>query len=126
MEGLVFVYTGAHGPANGLGLLLDAAERLLEHLPQVNIWLMGDGLQKPAPMQQAADRNLSNVRFLDPIPKSEIPRLLRGASSKELRGSTPSSSSTAHPCCTWRTHRRWLGTSIGSWWWFNTKVPSSR
>lgn len=79
MEGLVFVYTGAHGPANGLGLLLDAAEHLLEDQPQVNIWLIGDGLQKPALMQEAADRNLGNVRFLDPIPKSEVPQLLRGA-----------------------------------------------
>jgi glycosyltransferase involved in cell wall biosynthesis len=79
MDGLVFVYTGAHGPANGLGLLLDAAERVRDDLPDLKFWLIGDGLQKPALMQLAAARGLTNVRFLDPIAKSEIPRLLRGA-----------------------------------------------
>ncbi len=79
MDGLVFVYTGAHGPANNLGLLLDAAERVRDDLPDLKFWLIGDGLQKPALMQLAAARGLTNVRFLDPIAKSEIPRLLRGA-----------------------------------------------
>jgi glycosyltransferase involved in cell wall biosynthesis len=79
MDGLVFVYAGAHGPANGLGLALDAAERVRADLPEVNFLLVGDGVQKPDLMSEAKVRGLTNVRFLDPVPKSDIPGLLSAA-----------------------------------------------
>lgn len=73
---VTFVYTGAHGPANGLDLLLDAAASLPE---DVEIVLVGDGISRPALMERATGMALRNVRFLDPVPKSEMPRLLRAA-----------------------------------------------
>ena len=76
MTGLAFVYAGAHGPANGLGLVLDAAEQLQRDLPEVEFVLVGDGAEKPQLVADASRRGLDNVRFLDPIPKSEMPQLL--------------------------------------------------
>ena len=71
------VYTGAHGPANGLDLLLDAAADLAGE--DVDIVLVGNGPSKPDLQECARDRGLSNVRFLDPIPKAEIPALMAAA-----------------------------------------------
>jgi glycosyltransferase involved in cell wall biosynthesis len=76
-EKLTFVYTGAHGPANGLELLLEAASTISE--PSVEIVLVGDGVERPNLIRQSIALKLTNVRFLDPIPKAEIPRLLQAA-----------------------------------------------
>lgn len=69
------VYAGAHGPANGLDLLLDAAEQT----PEVDIVLVGGGILKDQLREDKQKRNLTNVRFLEPIPKVEIPDLLAAA-----------------------------------------------
>lgn len=74
--GLTVVYAGAHGPANGLDFVLDAAAELADELPEVQFVLVGDGLTKPALVARAQREHLHNVTFLDPIPKSEIPELL--------------------------------------------------
>lgn len=71
-----FVYTGAHGPANGLDLLLDAASSAGD---DADVVLVGDGVSRPGLIKRAHDMGLANVRFLDPIPKTEIPDLLRAA-----------------------------------------------
>ena len=71
-------YTGAHGPANGLNVVLEAAE-LLRQLPQVRFVLVGDGPSKAELVATATERKLSNVEFRDPIPKGAIPTTLLGA-----------------------------------------------
>lgn len=71
------VYTGAHGPANGLDLLLDAAHTL--RYEDLDIVLVGTGPSKAALQRRAADLGLVNVYFLDPIPKSKIPALMKAA-----------------------------------------------
>ena len=76
-EKLTFVYTGAHGPANGLDLLLEAASTISDD--DVEIVLVGDGVSRPALMEQAKALGLTNVRFLDSVAKREIPRLLQAA-----------------------------------------------
>lgn len=73
---LVVAYTGAHGPANGLELALDAAAALADELPHVRFVLVGDGVDKPRLVAAAADRGVKNVEFHDPIPKAEMPALL--------------------------------------------------
>lgn len=78
-DGPTFVYTGAHGPANALDLLLDAAEELSGGFPNALFVLVGDGSDKVQLQEQAGVRGLSNVRFLDPVPKDEIPGLLKAA-----------------------------------------------
>lgn len=69
------VYAGAHGPANGLDLLLDSAAKT----PEVDVVLVGGGVLKDDLRRDAEQRGLSNVRFLDPVPKTKIPDLLAAA-----------------------------------------------
>lgn len=76
---LVCVYAGAHGPANGLDLLLDAAAELRDELPQVRVVLVGDGLDKPRLAARVHDEHLTNVELRDPLAKSEMPALLGAA-----------------------------------------------
>lgn len=71
------VYAGAHGPANGLELLLDAAEDLQGE--EIDIVLVGGGVAKDALVDSARTRGLENVRFLPPISKEEIPDLLHAS-----------------------------------------------
>lgn len=73
------VYTGAHGPANGLDLLLDAAAELQSQGKDIDVVLVGGGVEKAGLQARAAAEKLGNVRFFDPIPKSEIPDLLAAA-----------------------------------------------
>lgn len=68
------VYAGAHGPANGLELVLNAAERLGPEAG-VTFALVGDGVIKQDLVEAAHSRELQNVRFMEPIPKDQIPRL---------------------------------------------------
>lgn len=75
---LLAVYAGAHGAANGLGLLLEAARLLATRGERrVRLLLVGEGGEKPALRRQAA--GLHNVTFLDPMPKRELAGLLAGA-----------------------------------------------
>jgi len=77
---ILAVYAGAHGQANGLGLLIEAATRLRAvGERRVRLVLVGEGGAKPALMAEAAARGLGNVTFLDPMPKRELARLLAGS-----------------------------------------------
>ncbi len=68
---LVLLYVGAHGVANHLMQLIDAA-RFLRDCPEVLFVLVGDGMQKPA-LQEAVKRHkLQNVQFVSMIPKAEV------------------------------------------------------
>ncbi len=73
----VVLYAGAHGPANDLQVVLEAA-RQLENEP-IHFLLVGDGKDKPRLQQLAAAWGLKNVTFLPPIPKRKMPAILRAA-----------------------------------------------
>ena len=73
---MLAVYAGAHGAANGLEQLLDAAGLL--HDGDVHLLLLGEGARKPALMARAAAEVLP-VTFLDPMPKPRLAALLAGA-----------------------------------------------
>lgn len=79
VDGFVGVYTGAHGKANGLDLLLDAVEELERSGRQVTMLLVGDGPEKAALQRAAGSRGLTCVRFLDPVPKRDLPEILAAA-----------------------------------------------
>ena len=72
------IYTGAHGPANSLETILRAADRLREN-KDIEIVLVGDGILKERLLKQAKEMKLNNVRFFDPVPKTEIPGILSAA-----------------------------------------------
>lgn len=66
----VLIYVGAHGVANDLIQLIDAAEMLKDTV--AHFVLVGDGMQKEMLKEQVKNRALSNVQFLDSMPKKEI------------------------------------------------------
>jgi glycosyltransferase involved in cell wall biosynthesis len=76
LTGIVVAYTGAHGPANGLDIVLDAARDVRGDLGDVTFLLVGDGADKPQLVQRAQRDGLDNVRFMDPVPKRDMPALL--------------------------------------------------
>src|SRR5262249_31153634 len=77
MNRMTFLYAGAHGPTNGLDLLIDAAAKVSDL--DVEVVLLGDGISRAALRRRARDLALTNVRFLDPVPKNEVPYLLAAA-----------------------------------------------
>jgi len=75
----VVLYAGAHGMSNDLGVVLESARILAGTVPGVKLVLLGDGKEKPALQTQAAGMGLTNLLFLPPIPKMEMPAALAGA-----------------------------------------------
>ncbi len=71
---LIVGYAGAHGLANGLRTLIDAAALLRSH--PVSFVLVGHGPEKEALERAALQNGLQNVLFLDSVPRSAIPELL--------------------------------------------------
>jgi glycosyltransferase involved in cell wall biosynthesis len=74
----ILVYAGAHGPANGLDRLLDAAEILGPRAP-VRFVLIGDGPSKDSLRADAARRALANVEFRDSVSKPALVTVLSEA-----------------------------------------------
>ncbi|MBW6398288.1 glycosyltransferase family 4 protein [Roseomonas sp. HJA6] len=73
------LYAGAHGRANGLSTLLDAAAILRARgEKRLRIVLVGEGSEKPALMARAAAEGLANVTFLAPQPRAAIGALHAG------------------------------------------------
>jgi glycosyltransferase involved in cell wall biosynthesis len=79
LEGkFVALYAGAHGMSNDLGVVLGAAQRLVDR-PEIVIVLLGDGKDKPDLIAQAAEMGLENVIFVPPVAKSEMGEALAAA-----------------------------------------------
>jgi hypothetical protein len=67
-------YAGAHGIANGLDSLMEAAR--LSDDGSVQFVLVGHGPEKSDLLMKRDRLKLENVTFLDPVPKTSIPSLL--------------------------------------------------
>jgi glycosyltransferase involved in cell wall biosynthesis len=79
LEGkFVALYAGAHGMSNDLDVVLESA-KILQPRKDILFILLGDGKEKPSLQARAADESLSNVCFLPPIPKLEMPAALAAA-----------------------------------------------
>lgn len=65
-------YFGAHGKANRLAQLLDVAERLKTTATDVQIVLVGDGMEKADLVADANRRELTNVTFVDSVAKEKV------------------------------------------------------
>lgn len=72
LSGVTAVFAGAHGPKDGLLEILDAAATL----PEITFLLIGDGADKLDTKEDAKQRGLNNVRFLDPVSKEDLPAVL--------------------------------------------------
>jgi len=66
------VYAGAHGPANGLEIVIDAASLLFKKSANIQFFLIGDGIEKKRLIKKAQEKNICNVTFLNPVPKSQV------------------------------------------------------
>lgn len=72
-EGLRCVFTGAHGMANGLDAVLDAARILLDRSRRdIHLIFVGDGKLKPQLVARAKSEGLDNCLFFDPLPKNRL------------------------------------------------------
>lgn len=76
-------YVGAMGPSNDLGQVVEAArliaekESAQEEGAETVFVLAGDGKDRPELERQAGELRLSNIVWPGPIPKQDVPRLLR-------------------------------------------------
>jgi glycosyltransferase involved in cell wall biosynthesis len=75
---LIVLYSGAHGPANALGTVIEAA-RLLQDEPRLHFLLVGQGPEKQALQQRAEQAGLKNITFLPPVARTQMPALTRSA-----------------------------------------------
>ena len=67
-DGPLVLFTGNHGYAQALETVIAAAELV----PEVTIALVGAGSDKARIQELAQERGTTNVRFLPPVPQSEI------------------------------------------------------
>ncbi len=76
-EGFTVMYLGAHGQANALDVLLDAAKIIQDSgIRGITISLRGDGPEKQNLITHAKKLRLENVIFLPPVQKLEVPKIL--------------------------------------------------
>ncbi|MCB0640203.1 MAG: glycosyltransferase family 4 protein [Phaeodactylibacter sp.] len=69
---VVIIYVGAHGLANNLIQVVQTAELLKDEHPEVLFALVGDGMEKNMLKEETAKRGLTNVQFIDSVPKREV------------------------------------------------------
>ena len=75
---LRLIFTGAHGLANGLDAVLDAAAELKRRgIRGVRFVFLGNGGEKPRLVQRSRDEGLSDLTaWLDPVSKLELAQIL--------------------------------------------------
>ena len=79
-QGFRVMYLGAHGRANALDVLLQAAKIVQDQeYEDIKFVLMGDGPEKPKLIELAEKLQLRNVEFRDPVKKSEVSRVFQEA-----------------------------------------------
>jgi glycosyltransferase involved in cell wall biosynthesis len=76
----IAIFTGAHGIANGLDAVLDAGAQLKKMgRDDIVLAFIGDGKLKEHLIQRAKRENLNNCRFHDPLPKTELAKIISSA-----------------------------------------------
>ena len=71
------VYLGAHGPANGLDVLIDAVR--IVGSQRLQVLFVGSGTEKARLEMRAAELELANVHFKAPVPRSQVADVLAEA-----------------------------------------------
>ncbi|HPF69249.1 MAG TPA: glycosyltransferase family 4 protein [Candidatus Krumholzibacteria bacterium] len=76
-DGLRCVFTGAHGLANGLDAVLDAAKVLRARgRKDIHLVFVGDGKLKPGLVARKEREGLDNCYFFGPLPKTQLPAVM--------------------------------------------------
>lgn len=70
------MYAGAHGRANAVDQLLNAAE-ILKSRPDILIACVGDGTERKRLESEAKERGLTNIQFYGAHPKERMPEIVR-------------------------------------------------
>jgi glycosyltransferase involved in cell wall biosynthesis len=79
------MYMGAHGKANALDVLLEAAHAVQSRgYPAIKFAVIGDGPEKPRLVAYQRRLGLVNTRFRDPVSKSLVPDALQSADALVL------------------------------------------
>lgn len=78
-NGNTVLYAGAHGPPNGIKVMLDAAKILDDKGTAATFRFVGSGSIKEDLVQYATNLGLKNVSFEPPIPRPQMPTLLQEA-----------------------------------------------
>ncbi len=73
---LLLLYAGIIGYAQGLDIILKAAEKTKNNA-EIKYLLLGSGPEKERLMELKRKMNLENVIFLDLVPKSEMPKIVK-------------------------------------------------
>jgi glycosyltransferase involved in cell wall biosynthesis len=74
----VAIYAGAHGKANALDQLVEAATILRER-DDIVFALVGDGPERPRLERTARDRKLTNITFCGPQPRERMPECINAS-----------------------------------------------
>jgi glycosyltransferase involved in cell wall biosynthesis len=79
------MYLGAHGRANALDVLLQAAKIVQDQgHKDIRFILIGDGPEKPKLIELAEKLQLRNMEFREPVQKAVVPRVLQEANATVL------------------------------------------
>ena len=68
-------YFGGHAMSNALDVLIDVAYKCKDEFPELHFVLVGGGVEKQRLIEKADSFGLSNMSFLPPVDKKEIPEL---------------------------------------------------
>ncbi len=73
---VLFLYAGIIGLAQGLEIILKAAEQL-KHQPHFKFIMLGSGPVKPELQLYKTEKQLNNVYFFDAVQKNEMPAIVK-------------------------------------------------
>ncbi len=74
---VIFTYSGAHGYANGLETVVEAAGLLQQAGARgIHILLVGSGPARDGLVRTAREKGLTNITFMPPVTKDRVPAIL--------------------------------------------------
>jgi glycosyltransferase involved in cell wall biosynthesis len=79
-DDFIFLYAGIIGIAQGLQVILEAARNLMDR-PSIKFVLMGSGPEKQKLVGLQSEWRLTNLFFLEPVPKLEMPVVLKNVNA---------------------------------------------
>lgn len=75
-DDFIAIFTGAHGLANGLDAVLDAAKDVEGKSNKIKFVFIGDGKLKPKLVKRVKDEKIKNCFFLEPVSKLKLAILM--------------------------------------------------